>query len=196
MRRRARPLGRRARARAGACSPFLRATARSLSGHRRASSWTQGARLGDRCCAGASRRRDVGERAAPPAARRWRWRSRSAISPANSTLEAVTAALSDFADEAIDRALAAAIAERVPGAGADGLRRPRARQARQPRAQLFLRRRPDPAVRSRRRCRGASARSPARRRCGSAGGWSSCCSSGPRTAMSPASTCGCGRRRK
>ena len=35
-------------------------------------------------------------------------------------LEGVTAALSDFADDAIDRALAAAIAERVPGAGTEG----------------------------------------------------------------------------
>jgi glutamate-ammonia-ligase adenylyltransferase len=35
-------------------------------------------------------------------------------------LEAVTAALSDFADSAIDRALATALAERVPGAGTEG----------------------------------------------------------------------------
>jgi len=35
-------------------------------------------------------------------------------------LESVTAALSDFADIAIDQALAAAAAERVPGAGSDG----------------------------------------------------------------------------
>ncbi len=35
-------------------------------------------------------------------------------------LEAVTATLSDFADEAIDRALATAVAERAPGAGIDG----------------------------------------------------------------------------
>jgi [glutamine synthetase] adenylyltransferase / [glutamine synthetase]-adenylyl-L-tyrosine phosphorylase len=35
-------------------------------------------------------------------------------------LEGVTAALSDFADEAIDRALKAAMAERVPGAGSEG----------------------------------------------------------------------------
>lgn len=35
-------------------------------------------------------------------------------------LENVTAALSDFADAAIDRALAAAMAERIPGAGTDG----------------------------------------------------------------------------
>ena len=35
-------------------------------------------------------------------------------------LEGVTAALSDFADQAIDRALRTAIAERVPGAGSEG----------------------------------------------------------------------------
>ena len=35
-------------------------------------------------------------------------------------LEAVTASLSDFADQAIDRALAAAVSERVPGATAEG----------------------------------------------------------------------------
>ena len=40
----------------------------------------------------------------------WRWRSRSAISPASLPLEQVTRLLSDFADRAIDRALGAAIA--------------------------------------------------------------------------------------
>ena len=52
-----------------------------------------------------------------------------------------------------------------PDADAGGLRGPGARQARQPRAQLFVRRRPDPAVRPGDACRAASATSRARRRC-------------------------------
>ena len=48
------------------------------------------------------------------------------------------------------------------------LRGHRPRQARRPRAQLFVRRRPDLPLRSRRRCRGGRARSRTRRRCGSA----------------------------
>ena len=50
-----------------------------------------------------------------------RWRSRSATWPANIELERVTALLSDFAEDAIDRALACAISERVPDADPAGI---------------------------------------------------------------------------
>ena len=81
------------------------------------------------------------------------------------SLEQVTRLLSDFADSAIDAALTAAIAERVPGRRAARLRSHRHGQARQPRAQLFVRRRPAAAVRSRTAAAGASATMPAKRRC-------------------------------
>ena len=97
---------------------------------------------------------------------------------------ALAIALGDLAGELEPRGgHAAAVRFRRPGdrPGAGGRdRRARARrradrnrghragQAGQPRAQLFVRRRPAAAVRSRDACRGASATMPARRRCGSA----------------------------
>ena len=63
-------------------------------------------------------------------------------------LEWVTATLSDFADSAMDEALRAAMRS-GSGRGAARAGGPRAGQAWQPRAQLFVRRRPRPAVRSR-----------------------------------------------
>ena len=62
------------------------------------------------------------------------------------------------------RAIADAIRRRVPDAEPAGFIAHRARQARRGRAQLQLRHRPDPALRSRRACRGASATSRPRRR--------------------------------
>ena len=71
-----------------------------------------------------------------------------------------TRLLSDFADRAIDERSPPRSRERVPDARAAGLRRHRHGQARQPRAQLFVRRRPAAAVRSGDACRGASATMP------------------------------------
>ena len=64
---------------------------------------------------------DVGDPRCGGSGARWRWRSRSAtLSGELDARGADRRRLSDFADRAIDEALAAAMAERVPGAGTDG----------------------------------------------------------------------------
>ena len=78
-----------------------------------------------------------------------------------------------------DAALAAAIAERTPDAEPRGLRDPRARQARRPRAQLFVRRRPHLALRSRDPAAAAARGAGPGGGALSASGSSSCCRSGP-----------------
>ena len=104
-------------------------------------------------------------------------------------LEWVTATLSDFADTAMDEALRAAMLERVPDEEPRGLAilalgKLGSRELNYSSdVDLVLLFDPEP-------CHGARAMSRARRRCAMAGGSSSCCSSGPMTAMSRGSTCG------
>ena len=115
--------------------------------------------------------------------RHWRWRSRSAIWRANCRSSGVTAALSDFADARSTPRSRTPSPSGCP-APAAGFAAHRARQAGQPRAQLFVRHRSDPAVRpggaAAPRRRGARGR----RRCGSPGASSSCSRRATATAMS------------
>ena len=106
-------------------------------------------------------------------------------------LERVTGFLSDFADQAIDEAVTAALAERVPDATPAGFAviamgklgsRELNYSSDVDLLLLFILR----------RCRVVRAKMLAKRPSGSAGGSSSCCRSGLRTAMSSASTCGSG----
>ena len=86
------------------------------------------------------------------------------------SLERVTALLSGFADLAIREALALGDERALSRLAASGIRGPGAGQARQRRAQLFVRRRSQFCCSTRRPCRGGRARTRARRRCGSGGG--------------------------
>ena len=111
------------------------------------------------------------------------------------TLEQVTRLLSDFADQAIDEAVAAAIAERVPGAEPEGFaviamgKLGSHELNYSSDVDLLLLFDPERLPRRERD-------EPARRRFGSGGGSSRSCRSAPPTAMSRGSICGCGRRRK
>ena len=81
--------------------------------------------------------------------RRWRSPWRSAICRANSASSERRDTCPISPMRRSKRALETALTERVPGAEVPGDHRARARQARQPRAQLFVGRRPAAAVRSR-----------------------------------------------
>ena len=103
--------------------------------------------------------------------------------------------MSDLADRTIERALAAAIAERTPedaprGFAVIALGKLGGRELNYSSdVDLIYLYDPETLPRSR-------ARSRTRRRCGSPSGSPSCCRSGPRTAMPSGSTSGCGRRPK
>jgi glutamine synthetase adenylyltransferase len=87
------------------------------------------------------------------------------------TADRVTEELSDFADRALDSAIAAAIHAAHARCAARRFHRPGARQARRERTQLQLGHRSDPALRSGHCCPGASATSRARRRSGWPARW-------------------------
>ena len=151
---------RRARPRARAHSPFLREALPARARPCRHASSSDGAERPP--SAGARRRGDESPKSSFAAGgSASRWRSRSATLPASCRSKQVTAAavrLRRPGDR--PRARRARFDERVPVRSRRGLRGHRAGQARQPRAQLFVRRRSAAAVRSRRRCRGASATMP------------------------------------
>ena len=109
-------------------------------------------------------------------------------------LNGVTQRLTAFADRALDAAIRAAILERTPDAEPDRLRRDRARQAGQLRAQLFVGHRSDPAVRPRDAAAPPARGARRKPRSASAAAWSNCSRRATARVMCCASICGCARR--